>query len=103
MTLQIIKPYISWFGFWVDLCIGFRVGRFIGCLDAWLSKEEKGKGRQTKKIPNQEQNKEEEEETWHSKKIRVAWYWNLRNEMRCISEYLQEPTTRCMAQLVSFF
>ena len=24
------------------------------------------------------------------KQFRVAWYWNLRNEMRCISKYLQE-------------
>ena len=39
----------------------------------------------------------------HSKKNRVAWYWKLRNELRCFSEYLQEPTTRCIAQLVLFF
>ena len=103
MTLQRIKPYVGRFGLRVGLLVGLRVGRFVGRLDAWLSKEEKGKRRQTKEIPNRKQNEEEEEETWHSKKIRVAWYWNLRNEMRCISEYLQEPTTRCMAQLVSFF
>ena len=35
----------------------------------------------------------------HSKKISVAWYWTLRNELRCFS---QEPTTRCMVQLVLF-
>ena len=39
----------------------------------------------------------------HSKKIPVAWYWKLSNEIRCFSEYLQEPTTRCIAQLVLFF
>ena len=39
----------------------------------------------------------------HSKKNCVAWYWKLRNELRCFSEYLQEYTTRCMAQLVLFF
>ena len=39
----------------------------------------------------------------HSKKNPVAWYCKLRNELRCFSKYLQEPTTRCMAQLVLFF
>ena len=39
----------------------------------------------------------------HSKKIPVAWYWKLRNELRCFSEYLQESTTRCIAQLVLFW
>ena len=39
----------------------------------------------------------------HSKKFPVAWYWKLRNELRCFSEYLQESTTRCIAQLVLFF
>ena len=81
MTLQLIKPYIGWFGFWVDLCIGFRVGRFIGRLDAWLSKEEKGKRRQTKEIPNRKQNEEEEEETWiyqtvyRHQNLLVCLYW----------------------------
>ena len=27
---------------------------------------------------------------FHGEKNHVTWYWNLRNEMRCISEYLQE-------------
>ena len=39
----------------------------------------------------------------HREKICVAWYWKLRNEIHCFSEYLQEPTRRCMAQLVLFF
>ena len=38
----------------------------------------------------------------HREKFPVAWYWKLRNELRCFSEYLQEPTTRCMVQLVLF-
>ena len=41
--------------------------------------------------------------TKHSKKIRVAWYWKLRNELRCFSEYLQESTAPCIDQLVLFF
>ena len=36
-------------------------------------------------------------------KNHVAWYWKLRNEIRYFSEYLQEPATRCIAQLVLYF
>ena len=38
----------------------------------------------------------------HSKKICVAWYWNLRNELCCISKYLQEHYTRCITRAALF-
>ena len=81
MTLQVIKPYVGRFGFLVGLLVGLRVGRFVGRLDAWLSKEEKGKRRQTKEIPNRKQNEEEEEETWiyqtvyRHQHLFVCLYW----------------------------
>jgi hypothetical protein len=34
----------------------------------------------------------------HSKKNRVAWYWQLRNELSCFSQYLQEHYTRCITR-----
>ena len=39
----------------------------------------------------------------HSKKIPVAWYWNLRNELRYISKYLQEHHTQCITRAALFF
>ena len=38
----------------------------------------------------------------HRKKIRVAWYWNLRFFYRCISKYLQEHYTRCITRAALF-
>ena len=39
----------------------------------------------------------------HSKNFPVAWYWKLRNEPRCFSEYLQEHYTRCITRAALFF